>query len=110
MRNRIPVTRAAARRRVAGLAIVLLVILALWTVAFILQYVYWGPMYGTTDHSQWYHGLAHGYFILGNLIVNVFSSNDARTIFQPGGSGWYDFWFFIGIVIAVGTSKATNSR
>lgn len=53
-------------------------------------------------------GLWHGLIAPVSFIVSLF--NEHVGIYQPGGNGWYDFGFLIGISISFGGSGHSASR
>ncbi len=59
------------------------------------------------DHTNFWFGLLHGFFIVPSFIVSWF--NDAVTIFQSPNDGfWYNLGFLLGIGTFVISVRSTN--
>ena len=50
-------------------------------------------------------GIVHGFCILFSLIGSIFT--DVRIYAFPNSGGWYDFGYFLGIILFLGVGGAS---
>ncbi len=66
------------------------------------------PPPGTSGAPGFFYGLLHGFLILVDFVVGLFS--DVRIYAYPNSGGWYDFGFLVGASMFLGGGGAGSRR
>lgn len=99
---------SSERGSVAIITVFAVAVLVVYIGAFIYQFNNSAPW--MPNNHVWWYGFLHGVFAPLNFIGNLVTGNASRPIFQDGGSGWYVFWFLIGIGGLLRGGSSSSSR
>lgn len=66
------------------------------------------PSAGTSGAPGFLYGLLHGFLILVDFVIGLFS--DVRIYAYPNAGVWYDFGFLVGAGMFLGGSGAGSRR
>lgn len=66
------------------------------------------PAADTTGAPGFFYGLLHGFLIVIDFVIGLFS--DVRIYAYPNSGGWYDFGFLIGAGMFLGGGGGAGAR
>ena len=66
------------------------------------------PPPDTSGAPGFFYGLLHGFLILIDFVIGLFS--DVRIYAYPNSGGWYDFGFLLGASMFLGGGGAGSRR
>lgn len=66
------------------------------------------PLPAGSGSPGFFYGLLHGFLILIDFVIGLFS--DVRIYAYPNSGGWYDFGFLIGAGMFLGGGGAGSRR
>lgn len=96
------------RGHIGVIIALILGLLALYLLVFWWEYTTIAPWLGV--YNSWSDGFWHGMFAVPNFIVNFFTGHAQSPLYATGGSGWYNFWYLLGVGALLGGSSSSSSR